>query len=281
MKKAFPMETNKEAVFNCTVIDVKYQIAPSGKLNAVMFLKPSEHTQKYDINALVYDSLIECKNLGFGVGSKGCVKLNIEENTINYAPEEHRIMPPAPLDCPVCQCPLSTPKGLERACLNPTCSGTNRGYIYRLIYASKGGVHEDYYQKFVTQFVINNEKISLDSIDEFKYIFNQKGLTIFTPMNLHQWEKHHPIDGRKLFELENILLEYLQAKYKSREDFWMMAGMPSISQEDFKELKNVDPTNLESKNVNDNIKKALNVNADFVEWFLNFFKVFQSGTIWE
>ena len=275
------MVTSSDVEFNVEITGVNYQIAPSGNLNAIMRLKPSQFTEKYNLNALIFSSLIECSELGLGIGAKGSIKLNTEDNSIKYTPSKRKTMPPAPLKCPVCQSTLSIPKEPERVCKNVYCAGTSKGYIYRLIYKAKGDKHENLYTDFVEKFVINNTITSIDTIEEFLYLFLQKGLFIFTPMNLKEWEEHHPLNGKRLWELENLLLEYLQSKFKSKEDFWFIAGFPSISKEDFEKLKNVHPIELDLKGTNNNIKKAVNVNKDFIEWLVKFFKAFQVGIIWE
>jgi hypothetical protein len=134
---------------------------------------------------------------------------------------------------------------------------------------------------YLNEYAIYEEKNSIDSIAEFRFLMNQLK-DRRTQARLKTWQRIHGENyGEVLWELDCAVWDYLNKDTLPTNNFWSICNFPKITPSDFLSLCTIDPSKLIEGDIRDEYlaltkeaRKRIDHNLDFVMWLHEMFNEF-------
>lgn len=270
--------------------EIKYKIAPNGKLIAVLLLKESKKFISEDgvmQNAILLDNARTIQDMGLYTGSRVVIDLADDVQPIKKVLHRGYVRK-LPTHCPRCGEKLKrhTERGERFAtlvCMNTFCYGRSQSHIYKyLSHCFKGT--EDIHRIFLDTYVsIVGTPTSVMNIEDFENIVypikNKK-----TRTRLNQWTKLFGPDlGERLFDLDVAFDEELRKPEMEKKLFWYVANIKTPAHV-AEQIEKICPRLFLSGRC-ENFKKLdvahhafLLDNLDFINKLFNIFKMYGEKT---
>jgi hypothetical protein len=283
-----PQGIYKEETLILTVKDVKFRTNGVGRMFPLIeFNKNKELKKRGNVDTVIFDNVGTVLANKIGKGSK--LKVKFDSNnvpTIEARLRDWDKEVETPTHCPSCGRVYETIQDAvtlqlfgqgEKQCTYRYCPATKRGFMYKMFSLAVPTMTTELVEQFFNRFPVGDTTGSLDSISEFKYVWDSiksRG----TQKRNEQWNKAHPELGQKFYDLELKIDEFLNSKEIRVSWFWHICNFPHIEENTFHELCSLDPRQLvrgeiekDYKKLSKQAKEFVDVNFVFIEWLVKFF----------
>jgi hypothetical protein len=276
------MGTDKKGLI-AVVKKVIYKTGLKGNLNPILEFHPTKELMAWDMDSIVFSSIESL--VALKIGTKSRVRLKIEKGqppVIDLVLREG-VLPELPTHCESCNNQLVFETETRAiSCKNVVCPATMRGFVYRIInFATNGQVPINTVVKFLNEYVISEDKNSIDNLSDFRFLLGQKLSSYNTQGRINAWKRVHGSEGEALWELEKQVIEYLSKPEQDLKQFWICCNFPRITKTDLEAISLIDPRNLawgllkrEYKHLSDKTLSYLSQNIDLIKVMLDMYDHF-------
>lgn len=286
--------TYKEETLVLSVKNVKFRTNGVGRMFPLIQFNQTKELKKRGVDAIIFDNIgtVFANKIGKGA------KLQVEFDGNNIPSIKAKLKDwekpvELPTKCHACGRPYVDIDGTtterifehaEKKCEYKYCSATKRGFMYKMFSIAVPTTKPELVEQFLNKFPVGDTTGSLDSIAEFKYIWDtikSRG----TQKRNQQWNEHHPELGDQFYNLELKIDEFLNQKEIKTSWFWHICNFPMIEENVFFELSTLNPRQLMDGELKKEYlalsKKArdyIETNFDFVDWLTRFFESYGDKT---
>lgn len=277
------METSREVTLNVEVERVSYITMSNGKILPAIIFKDSEELKKEDIDSIMFDSfeyflinrptnvlntiVLKSKNGQNFLELESC-KSDINSEKIQYAEDIY---------CSSCGSKAVTLDD-EFYCNNHSCPANSRAPLRLLIERASIVRNMALINRFLSEFCIDNEKVSIANSYEFlKLFFLVKHKN--TTAREENWKKLHNSSFSSIFWLiEKDIESYLRSEKIQSKDFWSVLNLP-VKPHELDLLQRINPKDFMlgtfNKNLlSDSVLHVLNGSYELVSIWYNIFNFY-------